>query len=187
MAPKATPNPSSGCWVHASYAIAMIQGTNRRRKTKAYALAVTDGRRGGAAWMPKLDDLRLRLMPANPESGSPGASSKSPYKPGWPSGNRCRPYPTTLKIFVRPPLVAICSCSFNLASWYCLLIGPRTGCGIRGRGFQCANDAMTVAVSSSESTGPALASSSSSSGALASRAASMGRSKSVSAPRFLSS
>lgn len=141
-------------------------------KHQVYARLATEACLCGGAGMPKLACRADPGMDMDSTSGSPGASSLS-SSPGCPGGSLWAPKPVTLKMLVRPPLVAICSCSWSLASWYCRLMGLNTGCGIRGWGFQLARAFMTAPVSSSESTGPLLASSSSSKGAFASNAASV--------------
>lgn len=78
--------------------------------------------------MLKVEDLLEAsppILPALPPnktgSSSPGASSLS-INPGWPSGSRWAPKPLTLNMLVRPPLVAVWSCSLRRASWYCRFI-----------------------------------------------------------------
>lgn len=75
----------------------------------------TDGRRCGGTEPPMLGALLVFPNPPMPISGSPGASSPS-NRPAGASGILCAPNPETAKMLVRPPLVAICSCSCNLAS-----------------------------------------------------------------------
>lgn len=80
-----------------------------------YPRLLTDGLRCSCPCIPKLDD-RPGTPKTTAESGSPGASSPSAKLDKWPSGSFCAPKPTTLNMLVRPPLVAICSCSCRRAS-----------------------------------------------------------------------